>query len=147
MKWIKGIMILCIFVVSGVQANACTVSATALNFGDYERNRHSESIGTVSVTCGAGVAFAVKLSPGQRSGGTFNPRKMGGMGGTDMINYNLYRNAALTEIWGDGAGNTFIQTGVGTNTETRFRVYGRIPAGQNVKSGFYSDSVTVTVEW
>ena len=39
------------------------------------------------------------------------------------------------------------QSGSGTGGENHFTVYGRIPEGQNVSVGSYSDSLTVTVEW
>jgi len=68
-------------------------------------------------------------------------------GGGDTLNYNLYRDSARAEVWGDGAGNTYVQTGIGTGGTAHLIVYGSIPAGQNVRAGLYSDAVTVIVEW
>jgi spore coat protein U-like protein len=67
--------------------------------------------------------------------------------GDFSLDYNLYRDSARTEIWGDGTGSTFIRGGVGTGVPAQFNLYGRIPGRQNVKADIYNDSVIVTVEW
>jgi spore coat protein U-like protein len=71
--------------------------------------------------------------------------------GSHQLNYNLYTNSARTSIWGDGSSGTntvgdSYTLGIGT-TVNDYTVYGRIPALQNAYSGFYSDSVIVTVEY
>ena len=46
-------------------------------------------------------------------------------------------------VWGGTAASDVPHTGTGT--ETSLTVYGRIPAGQNVPAGSYSDTVVATV--
>ena len=69
------------------------------------------------------------------------PRKM--TSGANILNYNLYTNAARTTVRGDGSGGTSTQATNGTNV-TR-TVYGRIPALQNAFVGSYSDAIIVTI--
>ncbi len=63
------------------------------------------------------------------------------------MSYNLYRNAARSEIWGDGTNGSFIQSGSGAGANVPWPIYGRLPGSQNVSVGTYTDNITVTVEW
>lgn len=133
----------------------CTVSATPVSFGTYDVFNASptDTSGTVSVTCrvillGLLVSYEVSLDTGGNS--SYSPRKMQ-KGGSYTLDYNLYKDAARTQVWGDGSGGSstlsiakLIQ--VGTHTDD-YNLYGRMPAGQNVEAGSYSDTVTVTVEY
>jgi len=74
--------------------------------------------------------------------------------GTNTLSYNLYFDAAFTQIRGDGTGGS--QVGGGTLTLTpssrtqsvpASTIYGRIPAGQDVAAGNYSDTIIVTVTY
>jgi spore coat protein U-like protein len=67
--------------------------------------------------------------------------------GDFSLDYNLYRDSARTEVWGDGTGSTAIHAGVGTGIPVQFNLYGRISGRQNVRADIYNDSVIVTVEW
>jgi spore coat protein U-like protein len=72
---------------------------------------------------------------------------MGAAGRRDGLRFNLYRDSARQEIWGDGTGNTFVVTGTGTGNIISFTVYGRIPGGQRIPAELYSDQINVIVEW
>jgi len=131
---------------------SCTVSATAVNFGNYTPFSPAavDASGTVTVNCLGvlGGNFTVKLNTG--GSGTFSPRRM--YKGTDTLNYNLYTNSGRTTIWGDGTGGTFFPTvncGLAClGADNNFTTYGRIPGSQNTTvPGSYSDTITVTVEW
>jgi spore coat protein U-like protein len=63
--------------------------------------------------------------------------------GPDSLGYNLYTDAARTQVWGDFFNGGTIQVAP-AGTPARLDVYGRIPAGQNVATGSYTDSITVT---
>jgi spore coat protein U-like protein len=69
------------------------------------------------------------------------------LGGSETMDYNLYRDGSRTLIWGDGTGGSSIVTGMGAGVTQDVTVYGRIYAGQNLVAGKYTDSITVTVEW
>ena len=90
---------------------------------------------------------AIPIGPSPNSGG-FDPRMMGHSIGSDFLLYNLYRDTARTEIWGNGSGNTFTYLrNVNRNKPRAETVYGRIPPLQNVSAGSYTDTLTVTINW
>ena len=128
---------------------ACTVTTIPFNFGNYDTltSFPLDTTGDITITCDSDVSFIVRLDPGINSGGSYSPRRMQLPGGTWTLGYNLYRNTARTEIWGDGTNNTFLRTGTGSVNPTVLSVYGRIPPGQRVPVGNYADTVTVIVEW
>ena len=87
----------------------------------------------------------VSLSKGASS--TFSPRTM--MMGSEVLSYNLYRDAARTSIWGDGTAGTSTYTNANppNNTAINITVYGRVPAGQDVSAGAYSDTVSAVINF
>jgi len=89
----------------------------------------------------------VQLGPSANSG-AIATRQM--RSGANSLNYNLYRDAARSQVWGQTAGvdTASINTGTisnGGSANVNFTIYGRIPALQNVNAGAYSDSVQITV--
>ncbi len=135
--------------------NNCSASASPVNFGGYNPlgGSPTDSTGNVAVTCQCilsiclVVGYNIQLSTG--SNNTYLPRAM--VSGANHLNYNLYTNAAHSTIWGNGTSSTVVVSdsfllGIGTATRN-YPVYGRIPAGQNVTAGSYSDTITVTVNY
>lgn len=134
---------------------SCTVSATGPAFGIYNpfNAAPTTSNGSVQATCTllSGTAATVNLVDSFTTGssGIFSNRTM--LSGTSRLNYNIYYDAAYSSIRGDGTGGS--QTGGATlnltstnRTQTATGViYGRIPAGQNVAPGIYSDTIVVTI--
>jgi spore coat protein U-like protein len=130
---------------------ACTISTTPVNFGSYDVFSASpaDSTGLISITCNETPApyAPVSIGPSPNSGG-FNPRKMRLTSGTDLLNYNLYTNATRTSIWGDGTSGTVrVWRTFKKNVPQNLIVYGRIPPGQDVRAGTYTDTLTVTLIW
>ncbi len=67
---------------------------------------------------------------------------------SDALNYNLYLDAARTSIWGDGTGGTALFTvAIPSGKAVNVTIFGRIPAGQDVAAGSYSDSIVVTIQF
>ncbi|RJQ47398.1 MAG: SCPU domain-containing protein [Nitrospiraceae bacterium] len=129
----------------------CTLSTTPVNFGSYNVLSSSplDTAASITVDCDETPPPFVTLSigPSPNSGG-FSPRKMKQSGSTDLISYNLYIDAACTQIWGDGSGNTFTaQNKVFKRSPWISTVYGRIPPQQNVSAGTYTETLTVTIVW
>jgi spore coat protein U domain-containing protein, fimbrial subunit CupE1/2/3/6 len=144
----------------------CTVSATMVNFGNYNplSALNTNSTGTLTVSCteyrlgiGGGtvmIPFTEALSTG--NSGSYSNRYM--TSGVQQLNYNLFSNATYTTIWGDGTGGSqnvsdtvtasctgfFIQTCTGSQSDT---AYGLMPAQQNVSAGIYNDSITATISF
>lgn len=130
----------------------CNVSVTPLSFGTYDvfDPLPNDSMGSITVSCELDVQgnpdVQVAIGPSLTSGG-FYPRQMRSAGG-DRLDYNLFIDAGATVIWGDGVagGETLELKNMKKKTAT-LQVYGRLPAGQDVGVGTYSDSVTVFINW
>lgn len=128
----------------------CSISTTALAFGTYDPvGTHAsaplDAAGGVIVTCTNGALTTVTLGQGAHAGtGSTDVLPLRRMqSGSNYLAYTLYQDASRTTVWG----NTLI-TGLGhtgTGTATTLSVYGRIPGGQNVASGAYTDTVVATV--
>ncbi len=149
MRYIKtAACVILLFFAAEAWGAGCTITLTPMSFGNYDSliAASLDSTGDVSVSCDSGTPFTVKIDAGSNTRGTFSPRKMRTSTGA-TLGYNLYRDVARTELWGDGTNNTFVQSGTGTGAAEGLTVYGRLPGGQKVPIGLYTDMVTVTVEW
>lgn len=131
---------------------ACTVSTTSLAFGNYNPTASSPtdtaSMFTISCTLLASlVTFTVSMSAG--SSGSYAARQMSG--GIIPLVYQIYTDAARTQIWGDGAGGTsapaFVNLIPLTGGSASFPFYGRIPANQRVSPATYTDSIIITISY
>jgi len=139
----------CVIVFPTVAHAACTISATGVNFGNYDvfTAAADDSTGTITLRCGnADNHVTVTLSRG--SSGTFSPRRMAKAGG-EQLAYNVYTDATRTTIWGDGTGGTSIysQANPPNNQDVVVTVYGRIPASQDVSVGSYTDTLVATINF
>lgn len=146
----KFLAVLLCLLLAGEAGAACSVSATGVNFGAYDVfvTTPLDSTGTVTVTCDQAppADIVVAIGPSGTSGG-FIPRQMRSASSPDRLNYNLFVNAGRSTVWGDGAAGTstvFLKN-VKKNRPAVTTIYGRIPAGQDVSVGSYSDSLTVTI--
>jgi spore coat protein U-like protein len=73
--------------------------------------------------------------------GSTSARKM--TAGHNSLNYQLYRNANRSSVFGTGSSaHTEIRLVAGGGN---IPVYGRIPANQTVPAGNYADTVNVTL--
>lgn len=107
----------------------------------------------INVTCNAPaqnpnapIPVIITLSPG--NSGSFAQRQLQRLGGPDGLAYNLFTTPSFSTVWGDGSGGSQAQTNlVSRTTPWNATIYGRIPAGQNISVGSYSDVITVTIEW
>ena len=133
-------------------AQACTMTAVAPVFGSYlSSGTGSNAAGSVTVSCvvvGAlalDVFYTVKLGPGNQAQGT--QRRL--RSGTSHLSYNVYCDPGHSQIWADGTGGTCVRTGgrqglLGSLLNV-YPVYGRIPGGQFVAPGVYTDLIMVEV--
>jgi spore coat protein U-like protein len=127
---------------------ACTVSTTSANFGTYDVFSPSANASTATITYRCGAAdhdILITLSKGSSS--TFTPRTL--TNGTEVLQYNLYRDAAFSSIWGDGTSGTTTYTikNPPKSQDVVLTVYGRIPAQQDVAVGSYADALIVTINF
>ncbi|MGO9446275.1 MAG: spore coat protein U domain-containing protein [Thiobacillaceae bacterium] len=135
----------------------CSSSATNINFGSVNGlATGTSSTGTVSWTCnntGGGQSAYVTfcLNIGSGTGGTSGSARLL-VGGTPSLQFQLYQDAANTQIWGSllsGPNTTPYQTqfiipanGAYTGSAT---VHGAIPNGQSgITPGSYSSTFSTT---
>jgi len=150
----RSIIALLLAGVAAQAANAvCTVSTSGVAFGAYNPlpGQTANTNGTIAVTCtgkaGDTAAYTVTITAGL---GSFSERKM--LAGGDWLTYNLYKDSACTQVWGDGSGGTSIVGDsvvlTSSSLTTNYVVYSRIAGGQRTaKANVYSDSLLVTVTY
>lgn len=135
---------------------SCSASAAPTLFGTYNPLSASANLstGSVTVTCGINSiailqSYTVALSTGGSA--SYAPRRM--HAGANTLQYQLYRDAGRTSVWGDGTAGSAVVSGgfllsVLVPVSATHTVYGRIPALQtSVPVGSYTDTITVTVSY
>ena len=129
-------------------ATSCTVSATSIIFVNYDvfSTFNNDSTGTVTVTCTAPWPL-LTIAIGKSSNSGFLPRKMKESVGSDMLNYNIFTDSSMSSVWGDGTSGTQVVVHQPNKKTIPEIVYGRIPPGQDISAGFYSDALTVTITY
>ncbi|WPB59319.1 spore coat U domain-containing protein [Xylophilus sp. GOD-11R] len=142
-------------VTSNLQVSAtvpvgCTITTTAVTFGNYEpqgtnAGNPADAQGAVNVTCTNGSTTQVILGQGSHADdGSTNGLPLRRMtNGTNFLSYGLFTDSAHAAIWTNESTGGVTHNGTGTPAE--LTVYGRIPAGQNVPAGNYTDTVQATV--
>jgi spore coat protein U-like protein len=126
--------------VTATVQNACALNGGTMTFGNYQsgQNTNLDVAGQINYTnCSGTISF--ELDGGQS--GDVSARKM--KSGTDELNYQLYTTAQRNIVWGSGAQSLAFQ--IVTPGNGLVAVYGRIPSGQVVPAGSYSDTVNVTL--
>jgi len=130
------------------QSPSCTISTLSVSFGNYNvfSGTELDSTGRVTYNCNA-TAMNITVSLSKGSSSTYNPRTM--HKGAEVLNYQLYRNSARTNIWGDGTSGTVVYTRAdpANNTNVNLTVYGRVTAGQDVSAGTFSDTVVAVINF
>lgn len=136
-------------------AGTCTIAATGPAFGIYDPLSATPDTnnGSVTATCNwtSGGSTNFNIVSSYSGGNSGNPADRFMLSGVNRLYYNIYFDAALTQIRGNGTGGT--QTGAASlrvsngqrTASATSAIYGRIPAGQNVAPGSYSDSIVVTI--
>lgn len=120
----------------------CTVTAVGIGFGSYKPSNPAVAFtGSVRVLCTGSATFTVALTAG--SGGNILSRLMHAPSAT--LSYQLYTNAAHSQVWGDGTTGSIV--GPITATTAVVTVYGLLFAGQHVPPGNYADLVQAIVTY
>ncbi|HEY2750883.1 spore coat U domain-containing protein [Phenylobacterium sp.] len=132
------------FTVTASVQTACAVSANNLNFGAYAGQQIDNTV-TLLATCSVTVPYDIGLNQGTFTGATVTTRRMAG---TDPagLGYSLFQDTGRTTNWGNTVPTDTVH-GVGTGFAQTVTVFGRIPGGQNVSPGSYSDTITVTLNF
>ncbi len=134
-------------------APSCSFSTvSSLPFGTYDPYSLTPiqiGGGSIDFSCNAkNVAVTVDLDMGSYSP-AFGQRRMHLSSGSDYLAYNIYYDAAYSEVFGDGTGGTvhYSATTGSKNSTNRVSYYGQLPAGQDATVGSYADTVKVTISF
>jgi spore coat protein U-like protein len=105
-----------------------------------------DSTGSIAVNCTNVSSYTITFSTGS---GTYSQRRM--VAGIYYLYYNLYRDAAFQQIWGNGnSGSNTVTLNNPVNGQNNIHtIYGRIPISsqRTVHVDIYSDTITVTVSY
>jgi len=134
--------------VSAEVVSNCVIATSNLAFGQYDplganANQVADASAALTVVCTRNTGATIDLDSGLNSIGS--SRNLAGS--TQHVSYQLYRDAERTQEWGGGnvGGVQFVSDGV--KKPQQVTLYGRIPPGQEVASGLYTDVVTATVDF
>ncbi len=126
----------------------CTVTSPGISFGVYNPMAFSpiNTSSTVTVICSSrinvAVAYEIQIGPG--ISGSYNRRSMSG------LNYQIYSDAARSQVWGDGGGGTVsVADGYTFNSQIpvnrTYNIFAQLPARQSVAPGVYTDTVLLLI--
>jgi spore coat protein U-like protein len=127
---------------------SCVITTFPLAFGSYaplgaNASTPLDASGSLNVQCTGGSGSGVGLGDGLY----FSTSRRMSDGVSSFLSYELYQDSGRTKRWGDAilaqrytTGFPFVSTGT-----LSIPIYGRIPAGQLVSAGTFSDTVAATV--
>jgi spore coat protein U-like protein len=123
--------------VSASVAAACSITGvTDINFGTYDTTSatDTDAAGGITLQCTKDTPYHtyISLTPDMTDG-------------TDSLSYDLYSDAGRTSTF--PTDNSGAATNAPDNAAHTTNVYGRIPAGQDVGVGSYTQTLTATVEY
>jgi spore coat protein U-like protein len=125
----------------------CFITTEGVAFGIYDvfATSPNDSIGTVRYRCNSRANVTIELDRG--SAPTFATRRMSR--GPERLFFNLFTDAARTRVWGNGTGGTGVyrRVNVPLNQNINLPVFGRIPAGQDVRGGQYAETITAIINF
>jgi spore coat protein U-like protein len=129
-----------------LQAECKLTSASDLAFGTSGVIQGAvNATSAIGVQCTNTTPYNVGLGAGAGTGATVALRKMTSAGGA-TINYQLFRDTARTQTWGDQVA-TNTASGTGNGAVQTLTVYGTVPAQTTPAAGSYTDTVQVTVTY
>lgn len=127
----------------------CQALVTGMSFGAYSVFDPNvlRSTATITVTCDQVPPPRVTVAIGPSANtGLVLQRALRGGSGAENVAYNVFQDASLNQIWGDGLSGGAIQTVVvPRNRPTVLTVYGAVPPRQDVGTGQYLDQLPVIV--
>jgi spore coat protein U-like protein len=129
---------------------SCTVSAVGVAFGTYTPLQAAplDMNGTVNITC-TGVTGRNTVTIDLSTGTSNNYVTRTLTTGPGTLNYNLYFDAAYTQVWGNGTGGSVQGTALIRRRapNVSLPVYGAVAARQDPSPGVYGDTITVSVNY
>jgi spore coat protein U domain-containing protein, fimbrial subunit CupE1/2/3/6 len=142
--------------VNATVTDTCSITSSnpALDFGTYNSIANAsvnlDGSTNIAIKCTAASMPGVVIMLGQGAnpdaGSTDDaPLRRMKMGTTDFLSYTLFQNAGRSTVWGNTVGAARPLT---TNGNTQVvTIYARIPSGQVIPYGVYSDTVQIAVQF
>jgi len=123
--------------------DGCTINAGPLAFDQQSVGFGTDvdNNATITVSCTAGTNYNVQFGPGQNANGGTQRRMASG---NDLVDYQIYLQPERTTVLGVTNGTDTIAA-AGTGSAEPHIVYGRVPGGQTLVAGSYTDVVQMTV--
>ena len=135
--------------VSATVRRNCTITTAPLAFGTYDpvvanATTPLDATATVTIACTMGTPATIGLDAG--SNALASQRRLTNASSAYM-NYQMFLDSAHATMWGNDSSNQMDAGAAPSKAPRAFPVYGRIPAGQDVPIGPFSDSVVATVNF
>lgn len=135
--------------VSATVASNCRLTVNPLVFGSYDP-LGSNSISALDattplmLTCTRDTQASINMDSGKNAVKGSPQRFLAS--GPPQLGYLVFRDSARTQNWGIGADALEFVSSGGKDGQS-LTVFGRIPPGQEVPAGVYSDVLTATVDF
>jgi spore coat protein U-like protein len=113
----------------------------ALSFGSYDVFSPAPLTSTARIQLGCPPGRNPQVTISRGNSATYVWREL--RSGADVLRYNVYQDAALTIVWGDGTDGS--RAYVAPRGNAQLVLYGVVPAGQDTTPGTYTDALLVTV--
>jgi spore coat protein U-like protein len=133
--------------VSAVVSPNCRVTLTPLSFGAYDplgvnSGNSLDATTRMLLLCTRGSRATINLDRGKNGAGD---RRLSS--GDARLAYEIFQDPSRTRVWGNGAEAYSLEVTANGLVPREVTVFGRIPPGQAVPSGIYSDVITATVDF
>lgn len=133
--------------VSATVTASCTLTTTPMMFGNAAIFSGTlDSVSALSLKCPPNTSFSIAIDNGKNFNGQ---RRMvsdpGAFPFFRYATYEVYKDAARTQVWGASAGRTVIGT-MPRSGALVLNIYGRVPAAIILPTA-YRDTLTVTVDF
>ena len=134
-----------------VNANCNITTTNTMTFAGYDPSDPlgANLDGTVDlgVRCTRGATVTIGIGPGGNPLAVAGSTRAMRIGATaNVLGYDFYHEAGRTTPWTD-SGLGLVSFSPTTNAPTTITMYGRVPGGQDVPAGTYTDTVRVTVNY
>lgn len=141
---IAGLLLSSLLITPAAAQARCVVSVQNLVFGTYDPASPvpTQGIADYVLDCRSPVVVTIEIGTSTLTGSTAN-RRMTHASHPDTLAYNVFRDSAMTQVWGDRTGNASKVERV--SGQVMGRIYGQIFPGQDAWIGEYSDFLRVTI--
>lgn len=128
--------------VSATVESACNLATASMDFGTYQAGAAAnlDVAGSIRYTQCIGLTLTLELGLGANPTGS--TRRMRSAAG-GFLTYEIFKNSGRTSVFGTGT-NGLTLTAPASGAQT-VAIYGRVPAGQAVAPGAYTDTVAITL--